>query len=519
MEAHSIATTHPPVPLPRSSDRATGLAWAALGVVAFSLTFPATTLAERGFDPYVVGAGRSVAAALIAGVCLLAVRAPLPTRAAWPGLVAVAGGCGIGFGLLSALALGHTTSTHAAIVVGLLPAATAVAAVLRSGERPGWAFWAASAAAGATIVVYALALGGGRLAPADLLLLAALLLAGVGYAEGGRLARALPGWQVIAWGVLLALPVSLPVTALAVARTGGSVHPSAAALAGLAYVSAVSMFAGFAAWYRGLGRAGVARASQLQLAQPLLTVAWSAALLGEHVGPGALLVAIVVIGCVLVTQRARIAGGSPAAAAAAAVPAAGPPAAPGATPRTRVHRHPERALTDRSDLEAVLDAGLVAHVAFVADGQPVVLPMGYARDGDRLLLHGSSRNRMLAAVAGGAELCVTVTLLDGLVLAGTAFTHSMNYRSAVVHGRGREVTDPVEKARALGRFVDFLIPGRSAELPAITANELRATRVVAVPLDEASVKARAGGPVPAGGPGPWTGVIPLRLVRDEPLAS
>ncbi|HEU0317582.1 MAG TPA: pyridoxamine 5'-phosphate oxidase family protein, partial [Solirubrobacteraceae bacterium] len=372
----------------------------------------------------------------------------------------VAGGCGIGFGLLSALALGHTTSTHAAIVVGLLPAATAVAAVVRSRERPGWAFWTASAAAGATIVIYSLALGGGRLAPADLLLLAALLVAGVGYAEGGRLARAIPGWQVIAWGVLLALPVSLPVTVLAVARSGASIHASAAALAGLAYVSAVSMFAGFAAWYHGLARAGVARASQLQLAQPLLTVAWSALLLGEHVGPGALLVAVVVVGCVLVTQRARIAGRSPAAAAAVPVPAPDVPGAPpalGATPRTRVHRHPERALTDPSDLDEVLDAGLVAHVAFLADGHPVVLPMGYARDGDRLLLHGSSRNRMLGAVAGGAELCVTVTLLDGLVLAGTAFTHSMNYRSAVVHGRGREITDPVEKARALERFVDFLV--------------------------------------------------------------
>ncbi len=513
MEAYSIATVHSSVPLSRSRDRITGLAWAALGVVAFSFTFPATTLAERGFDPYVVGAGRSVVAALIAGACLLAVRAPIPARADWPGLLAVAGGCGIGFGLLSAIALGHTTSTHAAIVVGLLPAATAVVAVLRAGERPGWAFWAASGAAGATIVAYSLALGGGRLAPADLLLLAALVVAGVGYAEGGRLARAIPGWQVIAWGVLLALPVSLPVTAVAVARTAGSVHPSAAALAGLAYVSAVSMFAGFAAWYRGLGRAGVARASQLQLAQPLLTVAWSAAFLGEHAGPGALLVAVVVIACVLVTQRARIAG---APAAGLALEAS---AALGTTARTRVHRHPERALTDRRDLDAVLDAGLVAHVAFVADGQPVVLPMGYARDGDRLLLHGSSRNRMLAAVAGGAELCLTVTLLDGLVLAGTAFTHSMNYRSAVVHGRGREITDPVEKARALERFVDFLVPGRTAELPAITANELRATRVVAVPLSEASVKARAGGPLAAAGPGPWTGVIPLRLVRDDPVAS
>ena len=283
------------------------------------------------------------------------------------------------------------------------------------------------------------------------------------------------------------------------------------------------MFAGFAAWYRGLGRAGVARASQLQLAQPLLTVAWSAALLGEHAGPGALLVAAIVIACVLVTQRARIAaatGATPASAtgkAVAAVPS--PPTPLGGGLRTRIHRHPERGLTDRAALHAVLDAGLVAHVAFVADGSPVVLPMGYARDGERLLLHGSSRNRLLRAVAGGAEVCVTVTLLDGRVLAATAFTHSMNYRSAVVHGRGTEVVDPTEKARALARFVDSVVPGRSAELRPSTPSELAATLVIALPLAEASVKARVGGPKagPAGdGRAPWTGVIPLRLERGNP---
>jgi drug/metabolite transporter (DMT)-like permease len=274
-------------------------------VLAFSLTFPATSLALRGFDAYVVGAGRSVAAAVIGGACLLAGRARLPPRSSWTGLIAVAVGCGIGFGLLSALALHRTTSTHAAIVVGLLPVGTAIVAVARSGERPGWAFWAASAVAGATIVGYSLSLGGGRLSPADVLLLAALAVGAVGYAEGGRLAREMPGWQVIAWGVILALPVSLPITVVAAVEEGG-VHPSGAAIAGLAYVSAISMFAGFAAWYRGLAAAGVARASQLQLAQPVLTVAWSAVLLGERAGRGALAVAGVVVACVLITQRARI---------------------------------------------------------------------------------------------------------------------------------------------------------------------------------------------------------------------
>ncbi|MEO9173901.1 MAG: pyridoxamine 5'-phosphate oxidase family protein, partial [Gaiellales bacterium] len=396
----------------------------------------------------------------------------------------------------------HTTSTHAAIVIGLLPAATAAVAVLRAGERPGRAFWAASGLATATVVGYAISLGGGRLTAPDLLLLAALLVGAAGYAEGGRLARDLPGWQVIAWGVLLALPVSLPITVIAVVGTPPPAHPLAAAVVGLAYVSAISMFAGFAAWYRGLGRAGVARASQLQLAQPLLTVGWSALLLGEHAGPGALGVAAVVITCVLVTQRARI--------VAAWDPAPSTAAALGNTPRTRVHRHSDRAHPDRDDLYAVLDEGLVAHVGFVADGAPVVLPMAYARDGDQLLLHGSSRNRMLA---GEPELCVTVTLLDGLVLASRAFTHSMNYRSAVIYGRGRELTDPAEKAEALKRFVDFIVPGRSAVLPPSNRKELAATLVVCVPLTEASVKARTGDPKPDPQDGPWTGVIPLRQPR------
>ena len=309
MKAESSATPGPGISLPRRGrGLGLGIGLAALGVLAFSMTFPATSLALRGFDPYVVGAGRSVVAAAIGGVCLLLARAPLPGRSAWTGLIAVAGGCGIGFGLLSALALHHTTSSHAAIVVGLLPAATAVAAVVRSGERPGWMFWAASATASATIVGYSIALGGGRVTPADLLLLAALAVGGVGYAEGGRLAREMPGWQVIAWGLLVALPVSLPITLVALVGARPA-DPSAAAVFGLAYVSGVSMFAGFAAWYRGLGLAGVARGSQLQLAQPLMTVAWSALLLGEHVGPGALAVAAIVIACVLVTQRARITAG------------------------------------------------------------------------------------------------------------------------------------------------------------------------------------------------------------------
>ncbi len=280
------------------------LGWAALGVLAFSFTFPATTLAERGFNAYVVGAGRSVVAAGLAAFSLRAARAPLPTRDQWPGLIAVAVGCGIGFGLLSALALAHTSSSHGAVVVGLLPAATAIVAVIRTGDRPRWRFWAASGFGTAVVVAYAISRGSGTLHLADALLLASVVIAAVGYAEGGRLARTIPGWQVIAWGVLIALPVSLPITIVALARHPPA-DPSAAALLGFAYVCVVSMFIGFFAWYRGLAEAGVAKASQLQLAQPLLTITWSVPLLGDRLGATGLLVAIIVAACVLVTQRAR----------------------------------------------------------------------------------------------------------------------------------------------------------------------------------------------------------------------
>lgn len=496
MTLQSIATLPARKALP-------GLGWAALGVLAFSFTFPATALAEQDFDPYLVGAGRSVIAAAIAAACLRAVRAPLPRREHWPGLIAVAAGCGIGFGLLSALALQHTTSSHAAVVIGLLPAATAAVAAIRFGERPGPLFWAASSIGTAAVVGYALSRQAGTLHAADLLLLAALVIGAVGYAEGGRLARVLPGWQVIAWGVLVALPVSLPITTAALVF-----HPpvqlSTSAVAGLAYVGIVSMFAGFLAWYRGLAEAGVAKASQLQLGQPLLTIAWSVPLLGDRLDMAGMLTVLVVACCVFVTQRAR------------AQPT--PTVAPVATPRTRIRRHADRARHSRDELYEILDAGLVTHVAFIADGYPVVLPMGYARDGDVLLLHGSSRNRMLRALACGAELCATITLLDGLVLGATAFTHSMNYRSAIIYGHATQITDAGAKRRALDCFVDFLLPGRTRELPAHTRQELAATLVLAIPLHEVSVKARSGPPpqAPPRSTAPWTGIIPLTVTRGEP---
>jgi drug/metabolite transporter (DMT)-like permease len=291
-------------PSPGATGRNHGLGWAALGVLAFSVTFPATTLAERSFDPLVVGAGRSVISAVIAAVTLRLAGVPIPDRRHWPGLVAVALGCGIGFGVLTALALHHTSSSHGAVVIGLLPAATAIVAVLRVGDRPGPAFWLASLIGTGVVTGYALSRGAGALHPADLLLLGSVVVAAVGYAEGGRLARELPGWQVVAWGLLIALPIAIPLTALGLLRAPVA-HLTTASLLGFAYVGTISTFYGFFAWYRGLAQAGIARASQIQLAQPLLTILWAIPLLGESLDPLALGAAVVVAGCVLVTQRAR----------------------------------------------------------------------------------------------------------------------------------------------------------------------------------------------------------------------
>jgi uncharacterized protein len=184
---------------------------------------------------------------------------------------------------------------------------------------------------------------------------------------------------------------------------------------------------------------------------------------------------------------------------------------------------PERGSYDRALAHAVLDEGIVAHVGLATDDGPVVIPMLYARDSERLLLHGSAASRLLrGGAAAGTDLCVTVTLVDGLVLARSAFHHSMNYRSVVVFGRATAITDPGEKRAALDRYVDHVVPGRGADVRPPSDKELRTTLVLALPLDESSVKVRAGGPLdddedmdlPV-----WAGVIPLATAAGTPVTA
>jgi uncharacterized protein len=190
-----------------------------------------------------------------------------------------------------------------------------------------------------------------------------------------------------------------------------------------------------------------------------------------------------------------------------------------AVPNTRVTRLAERAHYDTETVHAILDAAYVAHVGVVADGAPVVMPYACARVGEQLVLHGSTKAGILSAIAGGTPVCATVTILDGLVFARSAFHSSMNYRSVVIHGRARIVTDRAEKLRLLDGLVDHLMPGRRAVMRAPTGGELEATQVVTLELDAVSAKVRTGGPKEPPEdrlPGVWGGVVPLELVQGTP---
>jgi len=312
-------------------NRVTGIGLGALGVLAFSMSLPATQVAVHEINPWLVAFGRSVGAGLLACLYLRLVRAPRPTATQWRRLATVAAGVVVGFPLFTSLALTTQTAAHGAVVIAVLPAITAVFAVLRAGERPPVMFWIASGAGLAAVLVF-LAVSGvasGGLELADLFLLAAVLLCGLGYAEGGALARDLGGARTICWALIIALPVSVPITAIA--AVAQPPHANTTAWLGFAYVTLVSMFLGFFAWYAGLARGGIAQVGQIQLAQPILTLAWAALLLNQSAGIPAICAALLVLTCVVVTQRARTS--SPATTfrlIKATTPAAGPrPAATG----------------------------------------------------------------------------------------------------------------------------------------------------------------------------------------------
>jgi drug/metabolite transporter (DMT)-like permease len=276
------------------------------GVLCFSFTLPATHLADPAFGGIIVGLGRAIIAAGLAGLVLVLRREALPPRHTWLGLLLVALGVVIGFPLFSALALEGTSVAHGAIVNGLLPAATAIGGVWRAKERPPVLFWLSSIAGTLAVLLFVIVQGGGHLQPGDGWMLAAVAAGAVGYTEGGRLARELGGWRVICWALVLAAPILVfPVGWDLIHHR---VQADLPAWLGLGYVSVFSMFLGFFAWYRGLALGGIARISQLQLLQPLLTIGWAALFLGEALTPITGLTAALVVLCVAVGQRSRIGG-------------------------------------------------------------------------------------------------------------------------------------------------------------------------------------------------------------------
>lgn len=285
-----------------SADTARGMTLGLTGVLIFSLTLPMTRVAVRELDPVLVGLGRALAASVLAALLLAVTRQPWPTRAQWKSLAIVALGVIVGFPVFSSIAMRSLPASHGAVVTGLLPLATALAAAWRLGERPSRRFWGYALAGSALVIAFALREGGGSVHAADGALLVAVLLGALGYAEGGKLAVRLGGWQVISWALVLSAPVLvLPVGWLAWRQAGPI---STAAWATFAYVALFSQFLGFFAWYRGLALGGVARVGQVQLLQIFFTLGFAALFFGERVDPWTWVFAAAVLGMVMLARRA-----------------------------------------------------------------------------------------------------------------------------------------------------------------------------------------------------------------------
>lgn len=285
---------------------ATGLWWGLLGVAAFSFTVPLTRLAVGGLSPMFVGSGRAVVAAVLAALALALTRQRLPRGKQWLRLAVIAGGIVVGFPLLTSFALTTAPASHGAVVIALLPAATATAAVLRGRENPSKAFWAAALVGALAAIGFAFLQSGGigAVGWTDLLLFGAVIAAAIGYAEGGLMARELGAWQTVSWALVLASPLMVILTGFSMVQQPPSGTP--VQWAAFAYLGVISMFLGFFAWYHGLAIGPMAHVSQIQLIQPVLSICWAWLLLGESVTWVTVLGGLAVIVCAGSAVRVRL---------------------------------------------------------------------------------------------------------------------------------------------------------------------------------------------------------------------
>ena len=272
-----------------------------LGVIIFSGSLPATRVAVADFSPMFLTSARAVIAAMLGATLLLGLRQTRPLRDDFLSLAIVAAGVVIGFPLLTAFALQHLSAAHSIVFIGLLPLVTATFGVIRGGERPKPAFWLFSCVGATTVAAFALYRSDGGSLVGDLLMMAAILLCGLGYAEGATLARRLGGWQVISWALLLALPIMAAVATLTLPHSWGGIATPAWVC--LAYVSVFSMLVGFVFWYRGLALGGIAGVGQLQLLQPFFGLVLAAVFLNEPIAWTMIVSTAVVVLCVAGARR------------------------------------------------------------------------------------------------------------------------------------------------------------------------------------------------------------------------
>ncbi len=284
-----------------------GYVFAFIGTTVFSFTLPMVKLALVSFGPWTITLGRMAIAGITALTVVLVTKTPLPSREHWKSIFLTALGISFGFPILTTLALQRTTSAHGAVIIASLPLVTASMAVVRHKERVTPLFWLGAILGAAVLAIYAWLHGGSEGADplADVMLLGAVFASAFGYAEGAALTKVMPNWHVVTWCVIMFLPISVigAITAHVLGDAGKPIVGTA--VFGFLFTAFGSMYLGFFAWYRGLADLGVARGSQVQLIQPMMTLLWSSLILGEVITSGTLLAALAVLSCVVLTQKAR----------------------------------------------------------------------------------------------------------------------------------------------------------------------------------------------------------------------